>query len=102
VRSSYILADELLFEQGDDPRALAFGGADGLGIAHLRNMANVADPSVARRDGGYWMVLGAWKPTALVAGGELVVFRTAMGLPSASPVPLFGIGSVAVPLEGLT
>ncbi|HEY2698045.1 MAG TPA: hypothetical protein VGJ45_21475 [Pseudonocardiaceae bacterium] len=72
------------------------------GIAHLRNMANVADPSVARRDGGYWMVLGTWKPTALVAGGELVVFRTAMGLPSASPAPLFGIGRVAVPLEGLT
>lgn len=42
---------------------LIFGGADGLGIAHLRNMANVADPSVTRRDGAYWMVLGALERT---------------------------------------
>jgi hypothetical protein len=53
-------------------------------------------------DGTDWHALGAWKPTVLVAGGELVVFRTAMGPPSAGPVPLFGIGRVAVPPEGLT
>lgn len=43
-------------------RGLIFGGVDGLGIAGLRNMANVADPSVTRRDGTYWMVLGAMDP----------------------------------------
>jgi hypothetical protein len=43
-------------------RKLIFGGVDGLGISQLRNMANVADPSVTRRDGGYWMVLGAMDP----------------------------------------
>jgi hypothetical protein len=79
-------------------RALTFGGADGLGIAHLRNMANVADPSVARLLDG----AGRVEANCAGSGGELVVLRTAMGLPSASPVPLFGIGCVAVPLEGLT
>jgi hypothetical protein len=53
-------------------------------------------------DGTDWHALGAWKPTALVADNELVVFYTAMGRSSAGPVPLFGIGCAAVSLEGLT
>lgn len=75
-----------------------FTDDDGLWLVTQENSRQI----LRTVDGTDWHALGAWKPTALVAGGELVVFCTAMGLPSAGPVPLFGIGCVAVPLEGLT
>jgi hypothetical protein len=39
-------------------KELVFGGTAGQGLTHLRNLDTVADPSVTRRDGRWWMVLG--------------------------------------------
>jgi hypothetical protein len=45
-------------EIGGTVRQLVFGGTGGSGLAGLRNLDTVADPSVTWRDGRWWMVLG--------------------------------------------
>jgi hypothetical protein len=39
-------------------KQLLFGGVSGSGLAGLRNLDAVADPSVTWRDGRWWMALG--------------------------------------------
>ena len=75
----------------------AFTEDDGLWLTHRQSSQQI----LRTVDGAGWHALGAWKPTALVAGDDLVVFCTVLGQPSTGPVPLFGIGCVRVPLTGL-
>ena len=72
----------------------AFTEDDGLWLRHRQSSQQI----LRTTDGIAWHALGAWKPTALVEGGDLVVFCTVMGQPGAGPAPLFGIGCVRIPL----
>ncbi|MGC7103126.1 hypothetical protein ACPZ19_51470, partial [Amycolatopsis lurida] len=51
-----------------DNKVPILGGADRIGIAHLRNVDTVADVSVSWLDGRWWMVLGATLGESPVVG----------------------------------